>query len=127
MKTEIELQDLENLREHLRSSLESNKELQEKLDSLDEADLKKRAVDLSWRLFHSYLGCMFKSLGFVTRGETPIICHANLERELGKKWYDSDRITFDIGATVTTKFRQAFLNIGIVPKDEMNDGDDHSL
>ncbi len=118
MKVEIELEDLEELRNEVQSLRDDIKEQQDKLYNLDENVLKKDAVRLSYKLFNDYMDAIFKHLGFGEWQRDSVIIREDLEHWLGKDWWDSDRITVELGANVTTKFKSAFLAIGILTKKE---------
>lgn len=126
MKIEIELSEVEYLRSELEIRKTEVKELETKLKELSEIELKQRAVSLSWRLLDNYLAAVFTHLGFNNKNDT-VIVKENLEHYLGKSWWNSERIKFELGATITTEFRTAFLKIGIIPKEEVEKDDDYKL
>lgn len=115
MKIEIALQDVESMRAKIKQLEKEVKDLEDKLQSLSEPALKKEAVKLSWRLFNDYLHATFTHLGFESTNQHPVNTESNLEHWLGKSWYSSARIQFELGAVITNNFKRAFLNIGIVP------------
>jgi hypothetical protein len=118
MKIEIDLQELENLRRDVRIFEESNEELKRKFKELNEDELIKKAVDLSWRLFTDYQNSVFEKLGFEQTNVITIETTADLKRELGVSWWNSERLKFNLGAIVTNEYRNAFLRIGVIMKEE---------
>jgi hypothetical protein len=119
MKIEVELSEIEQLKAELQREKERAKKLENDLNELSEKELKEKAVRLSWRLFDNYMEAVFKHLSFETRIGGSVITRDNLEHYLGKEWYNSPRINFELGATVTEKFKSAFLNIGIIAIDQV--------
>ena len=120
MKIEIELAEVEHLRIQLQQKEKEVNELQTKLKELSESELKQKAVRLSYRLFDNYMATVFKHLGFEEWQRDSVIVRDNLEHWIGKDLWNSDRITVELGATVTTKFKTAFLSIGILTKKEVD-------
>jgi hypothetical protein len=130
MKIEIELAEVERLRSQLQQREQQVNELEKKLKELSESELKQKAVRLSYRLFDNYMAAVFKHLGFVEEWQRDsVIVRDNLEHWIGKDWWNSDRITIELGANVTTKFKSAFLEIGILTKKEVEEtkNDVHEL
>jgi hypothetical protein len=125
MKIEIELEEVERLKHRLHTTQEELKELKFKLKSLSEDELKKQAVRLSYRLFQDYMKATFERLG-LGEWEGTLVINNNLEHWIGKEWWTSERVSFEIGAEVTTKIKRAFLRIGIITdtKDIKNSDDD---
>lgn len=121
MKVEIELTELEALRIQLRESEHQKELLERKLRQLSEPEITKKAVLLSYHLFDNYMGAVFKHLGFEKWQNKSVIKVNDIEHWLGKNWWFSDRLTIDLCANVTTKFKSAFLKIGIVTLDEKVD------
>lgn len=117
MKIEIELEYIESLKRQLDDAKMEANGLREKLNSLNEKELREEAVRLSFRLFEDYLHATFTHLGFDQEGVSSVVVRENLEHWLGKSWYRSERVTFQLGATITTKMRKAFLQIGILMKE----------
>lgn len=127
MKVEIELSEVEYLRSQLKKRETEVQELETKLKELSESELKQKAVALSWRLFDNYMATVFSHLGFENDKTDTVIVRENLEHLLGKSWWNSERIKFELGATITTKFKNAFLEIGIIPQEEVEKKDDYEL
>lgn len=124
MKIEIELSEVEALRSQLQNTKDEKRQLEEKLKELSETELKAKAVRLSYRLFDNYMAAVFKHLGFEEWQRESVIVRDNLEHWIGKDWWNSDRITVELGANVTTKFKSAFLSIGILTKKEVEETKD---
>jgi len=118
MTIEIDVQELENLRRDVRIFEESNEELKRKFKDLNEDELIKKAVDLSWRLFTDYQNAVFEKLGFTQTNIITFETTADLTKELGVNWWNSERIKFNLGAIVTNEYRNAFLRIGVIMKEE---------
>jgi len=118
MKIEIELEEVERLKSQLQQREKEVNELEKKLKEFSEPELKQKAVRLSYRLFDSYMATVFKHLGFDEWEKNRVVFMDNLEHWIGKDWWNSDRISVELGANVTTKFKKAFLSIGIVTKKE---------
>jgi hypothetical protein len=122
MKIEIELSEVENLRDKVLRYEKEIRELESKVQELDESAMKVKAVDLSKWLFDNYMECVFKGLGFdekYNRGSVHF--PDNVGRFLGKSWWGSERLTFEVSATVSNKFRGAFLAIGVTPLEQKED------
>jgi hypothetical protein len=123
MKIEIELAEVEQLRK-------SNQDLQDKLrvlegemKELSPDELKKKAIGLAYRLFENYMASTFRHLGFNVNFRAVSIDY-DLDHYIGRTWYNKDdRVKMELHAHVTEAFRSAFLNIGIVPKDEIKQED----
>lgn len=124
MKIEIELSEVEALRSQLQRTETEKRQLEEKLKELSETELKAKAVRLSYKLFDNYMATVFEHLGFGEWQRDSVIVRDNLEHWIGKDWWNSDRITIELGANVTTKFKSAFLSIGILTKKEVEESKD---
>lgn len=124
MKIEIELSELEALRSQLQITETEKRQLEGKLKELSESELKAKAVRLSYRLFDNYMAAVFKHLGFGEWQRNSVIVRDNLEHWIGKDWWNSDRITVELEANVTTKFKSAFLSIGILTNKEFEENKD---
>ena len=88
---------------------------------MSESELKAKAVRLSYRLFDNYMATVFEHLGFGEWERGSVIVMDNLEHWIGKDWWNSDRIKVEIGANVTNTFKSAFLSIGIITKEEVEE------
>lgn len=123
MKIEIELSEVEALKQQIHRLSKREKELEEKLKSLDEPELVKKAVELSKELLDKYMQCIFKKLGFdndnESWGRNAVSFSDNLEHWIGHDWYDRpEKIEVTLGANITQKWANAFLQIGISRKKE---------
>lgn len=127
MKVEVELSEIEYLRNSLLQEQGKFEKLEKKLSELDESELKERAVSLSYRLFEKYAHAIFNSLGFeIDHNRT--MFSSDLTYQLGKNWWSREKdIVVTLGATVTEKFRSAFMHIGVVPKDQISEPDELKL
>lgn len=127
MKIEIELSEVEKLKEENKVKTQKIIELETKLKELSEDELKESAVKLSFTLFENYMSCVFKHLGFEPFGESVII-KDNLRPWLGKSWWNSEKLNIQIGANITNQFKNAFLSIGILTTENKRaDDDDYVL
>jgi hypothetical protein len=113
MKIEIEYEDIEKLKKQLVFSQNEVAELKAKMSLLSEDKLKQDAVNLSERLLNDYLATIFDKLGLTTNNR-PVNFECGLKAELGSSWWQSERLSVTIGATVTSEFKRAFLNIGVI-------------
>lgn len=114
MKIEIELQEIESIKKGNDSLKKEIEKLKIELKSLDKEELRKQAVDLSRQMFENVVHRVFKELGF----EKPFtlsndINFRQLEHWLGKDWWVHQDLEVEIGATITNKFKRAFLKLGI--------------
>lgn len=116
MKIEIEYEEIERMKANILRLETKVVNLEANLKSFDPKALDAAAVDLAWVLFNSYMGAVFSKLGFDSW--EPIRKYNSLEHWLGKKWYNSDRLTIELEAHITTKFRNAFLRLGVMTKSE---------
>lgn len=124
MKVEIEYEDLLKLNkkqeelEYKIRCLEHDSKILLSQTSVEENE--KKIINLAFLLFENYLQSLFKKLGFLNNGnfQSPILQTSDLNHWIGKRWYNSERIEFVIGANVSNKWRNAFLNIGILTNDE---------
>lgn len=121
-KIEIELAEIEKLKCTIERLEEKIQDRENKLKELNEEELKKRAINLGYFLFHSYMASVFKNLGF-DQWNKDSVKMPDIDHWLGKRWYNSDRIEMDICVNVSTKFRNALLTIGITDKKEKDDDD----
>lgn len=129
MKIEIEYSEIEALKAQLEQAETENMRLVKKLMELSEPELKASAVKLSRRLFDNYMRTVFMHLGFEEWERNSVNIRDNLERFIGEEWWNNDRLAIELGATVTTKFRSAFLSLGIHTGKEVKkvDDDAHKL
>lgn len=118
MKIEIELHEIESMKAEIYTLRKKNEELDKKLKSLNEKELKAQAVILANRMFKDVCCSVFEKLGFKISQEwlDHKIYFPELEHWLGEKWYNSPRLDITVGACITNKFRCAFLELGIKPK-----------
>lgn len=122
MKIEIEFQEVERLRDEVRTQAGTIIQLKEELKSLDKKEIENKAVYLSMELFVEYMNLTFEKLGF--KGDSmgfdkAVIFPENVNHWLGKQWYKKrDEIKVTLNAFITEEYRKAFLNMGIITKDE---------
>ena len=118
MKIEIELSEVEALKQQIRRLSEEKKELEGNLKILDESELIKKAVELSKILLDKYMRCIFKKLGFdndkESWGYSAVSFSDNLEHWIGHDWYNRpEEIEVTLGANISQKWANAFLLMGI--------------
>lgn len=123
MKIEIELSEVEKLKEENKIKSQKIIELETKLKELSENELKESAVKLSFTLFENYMNCVFRHLGFEQFRETVII-KDDLRHWLGKSWWNSEKLNIQIAANITNQFKNAFLSIGIITTENKKPNDD---
>ena len=113
MKIEIELEAVESLKREISMLQTDKRELEEKLKSLDESELKKQANDLARKIFCDVMHRVFDELGFEDRIWQNDVNFGNLQHYLGNSWTSSERLNIELGATITNQFKGAFLRMGI--------------
>lgn len=114
MKVEVELHEIEALREELRNAKKESEYYKSELAKLDPNKLKDDAVRLSKGLLNSYIAAIFEKLGFeVDELNEPVRFKDDVQYHLGQAWYKSNRLEVEIGATITSNFKRAFLNLGL--------------
>lgn len=118
MKIEIEYSEIEKLKSKIAELTSDNKKLSDKLNSLDEEELKKQAVKLSYSMLHSINSRVFKELGFEEHALGDIIFEDNLSHYLGADWFAHRKLKVNLGATITTRYKHAFLKLGILTDEE---------
>ena len=113
MKIEIEFEAVESLKREI-SMLQKDKiELEEKLKSLDESELKKQANDLARKIFGDVMNRIFEELGFEDKTWLNDVDFGNLQHYLGANWWNSERLNIELGVTIINQFKGAFLRMGI--------------
>jgi hypothetical protein len=113
MKIEVELKDIELLRSEISSLKEQREALVEKLKLLDEKEFKKQATDLANKMFIDVMNKILEEIGFADKIHVESIPFTNLEKSLGVNWWSSERLDFDLGIIVTSKFKKAFAKLGV--------------
>lgn len=120
MKIEIEFAEVEILRDTVFKQKEEIKQLKEQLSLLDEKALHDKAISLSFHLFETYIAAVFQRLGLEPKYGESVHIYDSLNHYLGSEWWKRGRLKITLGATITTSFREAFLRLGIIPKEEMS-------
>lgn len=113
MKIEINLEDIESLKEQIKILQKDKHELELKLKSLDEEVLKQQALDLANKIFRDVLNRVFIELGFENTILDRDIDFNNLQHYLGQTWWNSERLEIKLGANITNQFKGAYLSMGI--------------
>jgi hypothetical protein len=128
MKIEIDLEEVESLRKKIQNLQEESESLQKKLNELSEDQLIKKATDLAYRIFQDYMYAVFKHLGFEHTNENPVRIDNNFRKQLGKHWFESERIKVVLGVNITNKFKEAFMIMGIKTQSiEPSETDNYTL
>ena len=114
MTITIEEKDYSILKNDLQKLANENYELKEQLKELEEKELIKKAERLAKILCQNYIEAIFEKLGFDNDNIVGLNFGTNLEAYLGKEWYKHrDKIDVEISATITNKFKTAFIAIGV--------------
>ena len=113
MKIEIELEDIELLKEQIKRLQKDKTELETKLNLLDEKALKQQAVDLARKLFGDVMNRVFSELGFEDKTWLNDVDFGKLQHYLGASWWNSEKLEIELGANVSNQFREAYLRMGI--------------
>jgi hypothetical protein len=119
MKIEIEFGEVEILRDTIFKQEEEIKQLKEQLSLLDEKLLQDKAISLSFRLFETYIAAVFQRLGLEPMHGESVRIPDSLNHYLGTEWWRRGRLEIILGANVTSRFKKAFLNLGIISKEDM--------
>lgn len=110
---QIELQELDSIREELNSLKLENRDLKAKLSKLDEDRLYSDATQTAMNLFNETMSRVFKELGFDPELSYCGVDMIKLQNCLGKDFNKNDRLTVTVGATVANNFRKAFVVMGV--------------
>lgn len=113
MKVEIELQDLEAIRKENERLKDTIIELNIKIQALNEDELKRNSIILASRMFDSVMSQVFNELGFQDLHPNHTINFLQLEHELGKSWYNADKLEVEIGTKITNKIKAAFIEFSV--------------
>jgi hypothetical protein len=119
MKIEIEFGEVEILRDTIFKQKEEIKQLKEQLSLLDEKSLQDKAISLSFHLFETYIAAVFQRLGLEPMHGESVRIPDSLNHYLGADWWRRGRLEITLGANITSRFKKAFLNLGIIFKEDM--------
>jgi len=117
MKIEIEFEEVDRMKREIAELKARNLELHSQLSELDKDKLEEKAVILSMKMFENVMGRVFEELGFKDRTCVDDINFIKLKRNLGSNWWESLKLEVKIGASITNKFRVAFIGLGIIHED----------
>jgi hypothetical protein len=110
MKIEIELEEVERLREQIKR-LETEVERHENYRKNNSEEEYRRKAEM---LGKTYLDCslsrIFKELGF--ESYSPIEFDGSFNRWHNSKWWEEEDLKINLGAEVTQSFARAFIKIG---------------
>lgn len=121
MKIEIEFGEVEILRDTIFKQEQEIKELKEQLSLLDEKALHDKAISLSFHLFETYIAAVFQRLRLEPMHGESVRIPDSLNHYLGPEWWKRGRLNIELGANITSRFRKAFLMLGIIAKEDMPD------
>lgn len=114
MKVEIELQELDRIREERNNYMKEADDLRKKLTDLDEKKLIARAEQLSYYLFDCYMEAVFRELGATHHWEAgSVVFTGDIRSRFQKDWWNCERLKVDVGAQIIGEFWAAFLRIGV--------------
>lgn len=114
MKVEVDLKEIEDLRETIRIREGEIVTLQKELHNLDSSVLMRRAQELSYRLLNTYITSIFKGLGFESGlSENVVSFDQNIKWNHQEDWWKKENLNVHVVATVSQNFRRAFLSIGV--------------
>lgn len=116
MKIEIELAEVERLRNQVKDLEVSSRKLETDLKEANPKEMEAKAILLAKMLFHEYIATTFKCLGFQSGYNRDSVSFPdNIERWLGKSWWSKpDSVKMELSVTVTNEFRSAFLSMRII-------------
>jgi hypothetical protein len=121
-KVEIEKSELEQLKQKLQEITKENKELRSLINPRTEKKWKDIARRLAYRIYEKYMYETFNQLGFKSEHyEGCIIFPSGIHSELFEEIYKRgcrDDIRIELDARITNSFREAFLRIGVIPKEK---------
>lgn len=119
MKIEIELEEVERLRRELRETKDQLRQAEEQLKAISPETMTRKAKSISIRLFEEYMEAAFAKLGFGPWQGQAVHFEYFIEQKLkNDPWWKSDQVKMNISAFVTDEFRDAFLRIGVIPKEK---------
>lgn len=124
-KIEIELYEIEKLNKEIKQLKTERTDLEKKLKPFSINVANKKAVQLSLTLFNQYMGCIFRELGFdndielkngvqqsasIWMRDHEALCNDKNIHINNPDFFEVDTV---IGATITNKFKRAFINLTI--------------
>ena len=113
MKVEVEYYEIENLQKENAELRKENQELNERLNMFNPDQLEKEQIELAQAMFTSVLERVFIDIGYTSSLKEPNIDFTYLQYKLGKQWYDSPKLDITVGASISNKFKKAFIDLGI--------------
>lgn len=118
MKVEIELEELTAIKKERDYLKVTNKELEEKIESLNERKIIKDAIELSIKLLDVYIEKIFSELGFDTNYYGSVEFTPRDIYLWNTGWWNKEDVTVKLSAHITDEMRRAFLKIGIIASDD---------
>lgn len=114
MKIEIDADELFDLKKQVEKLVSENREIRNKLISIDETAISERVKRASYTMFHSYVNAVFKSLDFDQfehyHNKHPVIFSNQMFEE---DWPNREDLHVSLEAELSEKFKRAFLRIGV--------------
>lgn len=121
-KIEIDLSEIEHLKTMLLNANESYSELSSELEKLkkdtNKEELRKKAIYLAHNTFDKYMTAVFESLGFKTRYWEGAINWETVNGNFKEDWHKWDGLKIKLCADVREDFVDAFLRIGVLPREK---------
>lgn len=116
MKIEIDADDLFYLKEKLKDKEVEIRELQDRLQKLNENEIMRKTKLQAWNYFEGYMALVFKELGF-TENTRPITNECDFWRHVNTNDFGKmDDVKVDIGVDILGEFRRAYLMLGVKTK-----------
>jgi hypothetical protein len=113
MKIEIELQEVEKLKQTIKVLEEKLTIAEIKLEAFDEKQIDYKIKETAYNLFNNYMGLVFRELGFGKWNSRYVDFNDDVEHWLGKRWYDTDKVSVEVRAVVSNKFKAMLLLLGV--------------
>jgi len=117
MKIEIDLEEVERLREGIKMRDLHVKSLEARIEQLNKQELERKAFELAKKIFQKFMNKVFTSLGFEDRGASWERCVEFPDDgmfNINKHWFEEhQKINVHIGANISDNYRTAFMRLGI--------------
>lgn len=112
MKIEIEFEEIEGLKNRIKMLERELDDCRIKIKSFDENQIDYRIKETAYNLFNNYMGLVFRELGF-GKWNSRYVELGDAEHYLGKHGYDTDKISVEVRAVVSNKFKAMLLLLGV--------------
>lgn len=115
MKIEIESNELIRLESKVVKLEDEKRVLIEKLNKFDELEIQRRINNTAQVFFTGAIKKMFSEIGVDDVYLYPNSFSFNdLDECLGENWWDDKNIVITVGATITNKFKEGMVKIGVL-------------